>query len=646
MKPPCKAVLLAAGFGTRMDPLSGVVPKPLLPLWNRPMIDHTLDLLRDWGVTHVYINVHHHAEQVIQHVATRRDTLPKLTIAYEPVILGTGGVLRAARAFIGKEPFWMINGDIAADLDPRPLINQFARQTAAAVLWVTAQKGPRTVAIQHNVISSFAAARPGCDGTFTFCGLQLIDPAMLRHLPRRSFSSIIEAYAAAARKGRAVLGVEIEPSFWADIGTPDGYIDAHRDTERAYRAGRPGRRLYDPRQTALRRHLRRRGVTVQGCVALPRDARIAAGAVLRDSVVGPASAITAGAVLNRAVTAPGTRVTGSATGIVVGLERLVAPDLLLAARSLNWPVQKTVAVRLPPRGSDRVFTRLRNGRRQVMVIRYGSGRPENDLYVRQARFLQSTGVVVPRILLNRPSRRLIVMEDVGDCSLTDLVTSGPASSLARRYRAAIRNVVTLHTAATEAAQRRAVPLSEPFAPGLYAWERALFDTHFLDARLQLDPAQRTAVMQDLERVEQRLADLPPVLLHRDLQSSNILFHRGRPVLIDFQGMRFGPAVYDLASLLCDPYVCLPPGLQMELLRYYASRTGQDVNALASRFWYGAVQRLAQAIGAYGRLSAHPETKGFERFFRPGLKMMQRALGHVEGLDALRGVTGRAAQSMP
>jgi hypothetical protein len=141
-------------------------------------------------------------------------------------------------------------------------------------------------------------------------------------------------------------------------------------------------------------------------------------------------------------------------------------------------------------------------------------------------------------------------------------------------------------------------------------------------------------MRDLESVADRLAGTPQVLVHRDLQSSNILWHEGGPVFVDFQGMRLGPAAYDLASLLCDPYVMLPVRTQSRLLEYYARRTGCP-EQVVDVFWSAAIQRLAQALGAFGRLSAVPETSSFARHIRTGLVMMSRALDRLGGLDKLR-----------
>jgi hypothetical protein len=141
-------------------------------------------------------------------------------------------------------------------------------------------------------------------------------------------------------------------------------------------------------------------------------------------------------------------------------------------------------------------------------------------------------------------------------------------------------------------------------------------------------------MRDLETAAARLLRAPDVLVHRDLQSSNVLWHRGGPVFIDFQSMRLGPAAYDVASLLCDPYVMLEPARQSRLLEYYLARSPSPA-AVRDSFWLAAVERLAQALGAYGRLAALPGMARFASHIQPALKMMSRVLEHLPGLMDLK-----------
>lgn len=134
-----------------------------------------------------------------------------------------------------------------------------------------------------------------------------------------------------------------------------------------------------------------------------------------------------------------------------------------------------------------------------------------------------------------------------------------------------------------------------------------------------------AVRADLETVADVLARQRPVLVHRDCQSSNVLYRNGgEPTFIDFQGMRLGAAAYDLASLLYDPYAPLGEKERRALAKLY------PVDKLA----YGAVQRLVQALGAFGRLASVGQPR-FEAYVPRALANLLAAADEAD-LDALGG----------
>jgi hypothetical protein len=150
----------------------------------------------------------------------------------------------------------------------------------------------------------------------------------------------------------------------------------------------------------------------------------------------------------------------------------------------------------------------------------------------------------------------------------------------------------------------------PFGPETYAWEHDYFLSAYAAAHAHWSPSRTEAARTALARAAALLQASPERLIHRDLQSSNILFREKlSPVFIDYQGMRPGPVAYDLASLLCDPYVSLPPEAQQTLLRHYCRHHPQG-RAIAAAFPAAAVQRLCQALGAYATLSLRP---GMARF---------------------------------
>ncbi len=634
VKPPRKALLLAAGYGTRFRPLSHVAPKPLTPLWNRPVLDRILIRLRDWGVREVLVNLHEQADRIVRHVLRAPPVGLRVQFSFEPVVLGTGGALRRAAWFFGDKPFWLVNTDIAAELSPAPLLREAARGRPVAVLWMEARQGPRTVELDKDgQIRTFRSQTPGAPGTATFCGVQWVAPDIVQWLPT-AFSSIVEAYEHALAAGRRVAGVLAPRSFWRDLGEPDAWREAHRAIRDAWRQGRPGASLYDPTHARTVRRARENGAIVCAHSVLAPDADIGAGARIENSIVGPGARIGPRAVLTDALAAEHTVVHGWARGCVVPAARVpLDPSLRRALQALGWPPASVTINPLPARGSDRALTRIERGPQSAIVVAYGSERRENLRYAGHARFLRRHGVPVPRVLADCPRARVCALEDLGPETLLDRLRARPgAEETERLYRRVLDAVLALHSLAR---RTKTLPKMEPaFSPALYRWERELFADRFLAGCAGLHGSVLAAVREELALVARRLRAAPHVPIHRDMQSSNIMLATGRPVFVDFQGMRMGPAVYDLASLLCDPYVMLGPALRQRLLNYYCERS-PDPDSVRRLFPWAAAQRLGQALGAYARLGAEPRTRRFLDCIPPALRMLRRTLTELDELPALR-----------
>jgi len=135
MSTPRKALVLAAGFGTRLRPLTWRTPKPLLPIWGVPLLARTLRRLESWGVEEIFINTHWRQKTIEAYLA-KQTFNARVTAVYEPEILGTGGALRPLKEHLGKKPFWLVNGDIVFSLDPAPLLEKFGAQPCAACVWL------------------------------------------------------------------------------------------------------------------------------------------------------------------------------------------------------------------------------------------------------------------------------------------------------------------------------------------------------------------------------------------------------------------------------------------------------------------------------------------------------------------------------
>ena len=544
MHAPRKAFVLAAGLGTRLRPLTLETPKPMLPLWERPMLARTLDLLALWGVREVLVNLHHAPGPILRYLASQPFPSLRISAVFEPVILGTGGALRNAAWFI-DQPFWLLNADVVADLDPRPLLRAWHKQQPLAACWMTEDAGPKTVRCENGAIANFHDKQRG---HATFCGLQLLDERILPFIEKEGFDTLIAAYQRAQKKRHRIAGVFVPGSFWADIGTPAQYVQAHRDSAR--RLGHAGENFTLPAAAVL----------------TPREQRL----------------------------------------------------LALA------PVPLTPVEVLPPRGSAREFFRLHDGKRPSILIRWSPARPDNRLYARHTRFLESIGIPVPRLLRDAPRDHFLAIEDLGPDTLESRLPRLANPERARLYRENLAIALRLHLAGLPAARARRLPLMPAFDDALYAWEHAYFADHVLRGRLRLPEKEIAAVAAELKSISAVLAGSPQALIHRDLQSSNILFRGKRPVWIDYQGMRRGPAAYDLASLLCDPYADLPAALQQALLRHYVRRHPRG-NEIAAAFPAAAIQRLCQALGAYGALSQKPGMESFARHIPGAANQLLRAL---------------------
>lgn len=673
---PTKAVILAAGLGTRMRPLSFDAPKPLMPLWNRPLLEHVLGSAAQWGVREVLINLHYRPHDILEHLRRRPPPGLRVNFSFEPEILGTGGALRGAAWFLDRHPFWMVNSDIAFDLDIRQLLRCMRRQEPLATLWLTDRAGPRTVEMQDGWVRNFRSRTPGAPGTYTFTGLHLISPRILKFLPASGPASIIDAYEQARAWGRRIAGVCPRDAYWNDLGAPESYLAAHADCAGIMQAKpdasekngglEPGR----PRPGwAAVRTTPGRSINSRACAAglpensatgrpgAPRnfiaaapDARIAPGADVARAVIWNGARLGKNAVVHDAIVGRGCDVNHHVPCLAVRAECLgQAPALQTALTHLGWPAAAAVVIPLEPRGSARTFTRLAYGGRSAIMIQYRLERAENGWYARHTRLLEAAGVDVPRLLLDCPRQKLILLEDLGQASLESRVNDPRArrpAAVRRLYRPVLDNLLRLHIQGGRLAGRRNEKMAAGFTPRLYKWEREFFVRQFLRRHTDCGESVTRRILGELAATAAALRASPQVLIHRDLQSTNILYRGRTPCFIDFQGMRRGPAAYDLASLLCDPYVELPADGMLEMLAYYNRCLPAGRQVTENIFWHAAVERLAQALGAYGRLGADPATRRFARFIPPALRQMAVALQYLQTYPNLAGVVRQALRLNP
>ena len=624
-----KALVLAAGFGTRLHPFTAVTPKALMPIWGVPLLEHALRRLESWGVEEIAVNVHSHPEKMVRYLKERQRTVPgsaKLHVSVEEgKILGTGGALRPLQRFFGDEPFWILNADVVASIEKKPLEQAFRESGSFAAVWLEPKRGPRTVeADRKRRITSFHSDVAGAHGTYTLCGLHLLSPDFFRYLPEREFCTLVEAYEAAMYDNRFAVGAVDPKSYWADSGTPDAYLKIHGELkDRAYR-NLPGGEFY-------RADLDRIPANERNFFCVSATSSLSSDVKGVNSIIGDGTRIESGANIQRSILHGGSFAGKLQRVLAVPLAAYRnAPDSDPQLASLS-DEEWTGIQPLGRRGSNRSFYRLFSPSRTAIGIAYTDERAENKRYGKHTALLAEAGVPVPQVIHDfGEDEKMLVLEDWGDDNLQARVLSRPYETI-RLYAPVIHAVAALHRDVTRLVRERGVELEPAFDAALYGWERGLFAKHLLDERFGIEQLP-TEVENELRMVADTLQAQPQVVIHRDLQSSNVLMRGGKFCLIDFQGMRLGAAAYDLASLLYDPYVKLCAADRRELAKRYVGEFPEQADAAGKHLHLGAVQRLVQALGAYGRLASVGQ-KQFTRHILPGLENLHE-VAELAGLHAV------------
>jgi N-acetylmuramate 1-kinase len=276
-------------------------------------------------------------------------------------------------------------------------------------------------------------------------------------------------------------------------------------------------------------------------------------------------------------------------------------------------------------GSDRKYYRIRlNAKSSLILVKYQKEKPENIRYVAVANFLDGIGVNAPLIYFHDDEEGLIWMQDLGEEDLWHHRTeSWPVRKML--YERTLDQVVTLHQ--TDPSLARLSDGPPDFDAALYRWEQEYGLQNCFRRCFQVaeDRIEELWWRPQMIHLSVELASYPRVLMHRDLQSQNIIISDDEAFLIDFQGMRPGLAEYDLASLLYDPYVNLTETEREELLSYYLERAELSVDRARfyDTFLRCAIQRLLQALGAYGVIGLVRAKPEFLRHIPPAIKSLHQ-----------------------
>jgi NDP-sugar pyrophosphorylase family protein len=240
-----KAMVLAAGLGTRLRPLTDDRPKALVEVAGRTMLEITLARLRAFGIRDVIVNAHHFAGMIVEYLKANDNFGMSVEVSREEILLDTGGGLKNAAHFFlensrdSDEPFLLHNVDVISTIDFPRMLQFHLENRALATLAVRSRKSSRYLLFDQQF--QLCGRRSGRDGAIelvrpseqlqalAFCGIHIISPRLFAKMTEEGVFSIIDCYLRLAGREEKILAFRADEYYWRDLGTPDKVLQAAQD---------------------------------------------------------------------------------------------------------------------------------------------------------------------------------------------------------------------------------------------------------------------------------------------------------------------------------------------------------------------------------------------------------------------------------
>ncbi len=230
-----KAVVMAGGFGTRIQPLTHSYPKPMLPIVNRPMMEHTMMTLKDLGITEFIILLYFKPEIIKDYFKDGSDFGIKISYVTPDNDYGTAGAVKLAQDLIGDDNFIIISGDLVTDFDFQKLFDFHSSKKSKLSIGLTSVDNPLqfgvVIANSDNVIEKFLE-KPSWGEVFSDTintGIYIIEPEILEYIPKgENFDFAKDLFPTLMKNSIALMGYSLE-GYWRDVGNPDSYREVHAD---------------------------------------------------------------------------------------------------------------------------------------------------------------------------------------------------------------------------------------------------------------------------------------------------------------------------------------------------------------------------------------------------------------------------------
>jgi NDP-sugar pyrophosphorylase family protein/aminoglycoside/choline kinase family phosphotransferase len=598
--------ILAAGYGERLRPITDHIPKPLLPILGKPLLESIIEKILavqsdKISIGRIGINLHYKREIILEWISNSRFS-ERIILFPEDPILDTGGALKNAESFLAGGDFIVHNGDISSDIDLTVLAEYHLHEKNFVTLAVHdfPQFNNVTIDAEGHLkgVGKAYKARKASERTVAFTGIAVYRDEFLNFL-LQGRTSVVDAWLKAAAAGHRVGTFDVTGCNWSDIGSPASYV------------------------SAVIRELRGRGETAhiapstKGCEDAELDGCIV---IENDCTLGKSSSLRNCIVLPYALTEENT----ASKNCIVG------PDFVIPVDESSFAPVSSKGILIGTGGSDRNYFRVQKDGGTVVMMECGPEDPDFSRHIEYTLFFRKYGMSVPAMFGADFDGKRAYFEDLGDLSLYAwLKCPRSERAIEEVYRRILDILAQLHGKASDHVSECETLASRIFDYDYLRWETAYFVDRFIKGHRKSHIEDEASLNEDFHRLALKTDAFPKRIIHRDFQSQNIMMTKGDiPRVIDYQGARMAPPAYDIASILYDPYAPLGDELRESLLTYYASRmtesAGSWFNAdeFAESLIYCRLQRHMQALGAYGFLSTVKGKTYFLRHVTEGLRLLK------------------------
>ena len=305
-----QAFVLAAGLGTRLRPLTEDLPKPLIPIFQKPLITFALDHLIAAGVQSFVINTHRLPNLFHEFFSGNGYHGHSVTLAHEPDLLETGGGIKNVERILRKEPFMVYSGDILTDVALEPLITEHFRANNDVTLGLRRNTGLGAgVAVRDGRIIEIST-KSNPKENFDYANISVWNPEIFARIPAKRKISFIPILIDWINQGGTIGGVALDDGNWFNIGSRKQYLDVHRAiSNKHWRPAYVKTREW-PEPVAKSAHVDPTA-QVRGCSVVGPDCCVGAEAVLEDTILWPASQIASKSELHGCIVRSQKKVSGA-----------------------------------------------------------------------------------------------------------------------------------------------------------------------------------------------------------------------------------------------------------------------------------------------------------------------------------------------